>query len=409
MSNPVEPALSRRTFLSTAAGAGMAAVFPATSRARAQGANDRLRVGVIGAGGRGRYVMQLLQRQPGVEIVALCDVFQGSLAEARKLVTTAGPRMLGDHRELLDDRTVDAVLIATPDHWHAPMTIDAVRAGKDVYLEKPIAHSIEEGRAIVRAAAESGRVVQVGLQQRSGPHYVQAKQAFFDSGRIGEVGHVRTWWHGQNPRALNPALDRRPDGLDWERFVGPARAQPFNPRRFYQWRNYADFGEGQVGDLFTHWVDVVHWFVGESLPSAASAIGGVFHFPDGRDWPDTVSLLLEYPGGWSCAFEASLAPGASGWGTEFFGTGGRLFIDRNRYTFTPAGSNATPETRQIEGDITTDHVRDFVESVRTRRKPSSDPLSAHHSALASHLANLSYTRKERVVFDRSQETALPSP
>jgi predicted dehydrogenase len=257
----------------------------------------------------------------------------------------------------------------------------------------------------VRAAAASDRIVQEGLQQRSGPHYQEAKRLFFDSGRIGKVGHVRTWWHGQNPRALNPALDRRPEGLDWEGFVGPAPAQPFNPRRFYQWRNYADFGEGQVGDLFTHWVDAVHWFMGEDLPAAASTIGGVYHFPDGRDWPDTVSLLLEYPGGWTCAFEASLAPGASGFGTEFFGTGGRLFIDRNRYTFTPSGSGATPETKQIEGDITLDHARNFVECVRARRTPNSDPLSAHHSALASHLANLSYLRKERVTFDRSAEGA----
>jgi predicted dehydrogenase len=249
-------------------------------------------------------------------------------------------------------------------------------------------------------------VVQIGLQQRSGPHYIEAKQKYFDSGRIGKVGHVRTWWHGQNPRALNPALERRPEGLDWEGFVGPAPARPFNPRQFYQWRNYADFGEGQVGDLFTHWVDVVHWFVGEDLPVAASTIGGTFHFPDGRDWPDTVSLLLEYPGGWTCSFDASLAPGASGFGTEFFGSNGRLFIDRNRYTFTPSGSGATPETSTIERDITIDHAKNFVNAVRTRGTPPSGVVSAHHSTIASHLANLAYLRKQRVTFDPAAERAL---
>jgi len=399
--------LSRRAFLASAAGTATAlASRPASLWARVPGANDRLRIGVIGAGGRGRYVTRTMLKEPGVEVVALADVFEGSLQEARKLATGGAPRIHRDYRRLLEDREVDAVVIGSPDHWHAPMAIDAVRAGKDVYLEKPLAHTIEEGRAIVRAARESGRIVQVGLQQRSGPHYQQAKREYFDSGRIGKVGYVRTWWHGQNPRLLDPARDRRPEGLDWEAFVGPAPKRPFSARQFYQWRNYADFGEGQVGDLFTHWVDVVHWFMGEELPKAASTIGGIYHYPDGRDWPDTVSLLLEYPGGWTCSFEASLAPGARGYGIEFLGTQGRLFIDRNRYTWTPEGSGAKPETAGVDHDITLDHTRNFVHSVRTRTPPASDVLAAHRSTLASHLANQAYLRKARVELDPRPERAL---
>jgi predicted dehydrogenase len=341
-----------------------------------------------------------------VEVVALADVWGTSLDRAQQMIPTATPRRFADYRALLDDVSIDAVLIGTPDHWHAPATIDAVRAGKDVYVEKPLAHSIEEGRQIVRAVQETGRIVQVGLQQRSGPHYIQAKREFFDTGRIGRVGHVRTWWHGQNPRSLDPALDVRPEGLDWERWVGPRPMRPFNPRQFYQWRNFADFGLGQIGDLFTHWVDVVHWFMGEDLPRAASTLGGVLHFPDGRDWPDSTAVLVEYPGGWTCSFEASLAPGARGLGVEFLGTEGTLSITRDRYTWTPVAGGASSETVTAAGDITADHARDFIEALRRRAQPSSDVLSAHRSTLISHLANQAYRQKSRQDFDAAPERAL---
>jgi predicted dehydrogenase len=397
--------LTRRAFVATATAAAASAISPraASSYARVRGANDRLRLGVIGAGGRGRYVMELLQGAD-VDAVALCDVFEGSLQEARARVTGPSPRLHRDHREVLDASDVDVVVIATPDHWHAPMAVDACRAGKDVYLEKPLAHTIDEGRAIVEAAEQTGRIVQVGLQQRSGSHYQEAKARYFDPGRIGRIGHVRTWWHGQNPRLLDPARDRRPPGLDWERFVGPASPRPFDPRQFYQWRNYAAFGEGQVGDLFTHWVDVVQWFMGDGLPKAASAMGGIYHFPDGRDWPDTVSVLVEYPGSWTCSFEASLAPGARGLGVEFLGTEGRLYIDRNRYTFT-ANSGET-ETGGVEHDITRDHVRNFVASVRARTVPNAPVLTSHRSTLISHLANLAYLRSSPVELGQAGQGVL---
>lgn len=405
MQNAPRAPVSRRAFLgSLAAGAAAVHSAPASLWARVPGANDRLRLGVVGCGGRGRYVMQTLLKAPDVEVVALCDVHEGALREAQRLVPGSAPRLLRDHRALLDAADVDAVLVATPDHWHAPITVAACRAGKDVYLEKPLAHTIEEGREIVRAVRETGRVVQVGLQQRSGPHYREAKERYFDSRRIGTVGHVRTWWHGQNPRLLDPARNRRPEGLDWEGWLGPAPARPFDARRFYQWRNFADYGEGQVGDLFTHWVDVVQWFVGEDLPRAASAVGGVLHYPDGRDWPDSVGLLVEYPGGWTCSFEASLAPGARGYGIELLGTEGRLFIDRNRYTFTPDSGPA--ETGGVDHDITLEHAADFVRAVRDRSAPSSPVLAAHRSTLTSHLANLAYLRRGRVELDPAPERAL---
>lgn len=391
--------ITRRTFLSaTAAAAVSAKLSPRTalSDSRILGANDRLRLGVIGLGGRGRYLMELLQG-PDVEIVALCDVYQGALDAARARVTGPAPRTTGKYRELLDAPDVDAVVVATPDHWHAPITVEACDAGKDVYLEKPLAHTAEDGRAIVHAAQESGRIVQVGLQQRSGAHYREAKARYFDSGRIGRLGHVRTWWHGQNPRELDPSLNRRPDGLDWERFVGPAPARPFDPRQFHHWRNYADFGSGQVGDLFTHWVDVVQWYTGDTLPQAASTIGGILHFPDGRDWPDTVSLLVEYPGVWTCSFEASLAHGARGYGVEFLGTGGRLSIDRNRYTFTPV--DGEPERGGLDHDITRDHTAEFVECLRGHTAPNASVLTSHRSTVISHLANQAYLRRERVTID----------
>lgn len=380
--------ISRRSFVTTAAAAAAGiAMQPASSYARILGANDRLRLGLIGAGDRGRYVMDLMQGED-VQVTAICDVFDHALQQARARVNGAAPRLLGDYRQLLDADDVDMVIIATPDHWHGPMAVDACRAGKDVYIEKPLAHSIEAGQAIVDAAAETGRIVQVGLQQRSGPHYQEAKARYFDTGRIGRVGHVRTWWHGQNPRELDPARDRRPEGLDWEGFVGPAPARPFDARQFYHWRNYADFGEGQVGDLFTHWVDVAHWYMGDELPRSASAIGGIYHFPDGRDWPDTVSVLLNYSARWTCSFEASLAPGAQGYGVEFLGTEGRLFIDRGRYTFTPR--EGEPENGREDHDVTSDHARNFVDCVRSRSEPNAPLLTSHQSTAASHMANAAW-------------------
>jgi len=238
-----------------------------------------------------------------------------------------------DYQKLLALREVDAVLIATPDHWHAAMSIDAGNAGKDVYVEKPLTYTIDEGKAIIRAARLNDRVFQVGMQQRSGAHYAKAKAEYFDSGKLGKITLARTWWHGNGYHLRKAPFKDKPAGLDWKKFQGPRPWRDWDVQQFWNWRAYLDFGGGQITDLFTHWIDVVHWFMNEDLPKAAVASGGVYQYKDGRTAPDTIHVLLEYPGEWTATFEATLAPGIRGAGIEFVGTQGRLEITRGGYTF----------------------------------------------------------------------------
>lgn len=411
MSKQANEAPSRRDFISTsvrvAAATGL--TLSAAQWNTVLGANDRLRLGVIGTGNRGSDVMGNFLKTPNVEVVALCDVYDKNLNSA--LAKTEGKaKTYTDYQALLDAKDVDAVLIATPDPWHAQMSIDALHAGKDVYCEKPLTFSIEEGYKIIKTVRDTKRVFQVGLQQRSGEHYAEAKREFFDTGKIGKVTLVRTWWHGNSYHLRKPNFTEKPAGLDWKKFLGPVKYREFDAQQFYNWRAYLDFGGGQITDLFTHWIDVVHWFMGEDIPIAANAAGGVYHYKDGRTAPDTIALQLEYPSQWTATFEATLVPGARGAAIEFMGTGGRLQIDRGGYLFqemTPRKATAAePITRQVKHDITIDHVRNFVECVKSRSTPPSDVIGGHRSALASHLGKIAYLKKQRITFDAAKEKTV---
>ncbi len=405
-----EDSNSRREFISKTSGGavGAAMTLGAARWKTVLGANDRIRLGVIGTGNRGQDVMSSFQKQPDVEVVALCDAYDLYLNQA--LEKTGGKaKGFADYEQLLASKDVDAVLIATPDPWHARMAMDACLAGKDVYVEKPLTFSIEEGHRIIKTVKETNRVVQVGLQQRSGPHYLEAKREFFDSGRIGKVTLVRTWWHGNSYHLRKASFKDKPAGLDWKRFLGPVKYRDFDVQQFYNWRAYLDFGGGQITDLFTHWIDVVHWYMGEDLPTVATAAGGVYHYTDGRTAPDTINLQLEYPSKWVATFEATLVPGARGAAIEFMGTGGRLQIDRSGYTFQEQAVRraepTAPIVRKFETDLNGHHVRNFVDCVRDRKRPNSDVVSGHRSALASHLGKLAYIKGRRLTFNPADEKA----
>ncbi|MCC6859655.1 MAG: Gfo/Idh/MocA family oxidoreductase [Bryobacterales bacterium] len=397
--------LSRRQLLR---GAGYAATsLTAASYARVMGANDRLRLGLIGCGGRGVGVMRLFQKEPVITVTAVCDVYG---VRADKAATLApGARSFADHRRFLEHKDLDVVLIATPDHWHAACTIDALNAGKDVYVEKPLTLTIEEGPQIVRAARVNNRICQVGMQQRSGKHYLRAKQEYFDTGKLGKITLARTWWHGNGAHLMKapPELAKQPSNLDWARYLGPVKWREWDPQQYWNFRAYLDFGGGQVTDLFTHWIDVVHMFVGQEIPTSAVAAGGIYHYKDGRTAPDTITVLLEYPGEWSATFEATLSPGARGAGVEICGTEGRLFIDRGRYEFQAAGRSAQPVVVKAEGEITIDHIRNFIDCVGSRKLPNGDVLIGHRSAQASHLGNIAWVQKRRIKFDPVREEILP--
>jgi predicted dehydrogenase len=392
--------LARRNFLRGAS------ALTALSYSRVMGANDRIQLGLIGCGDRGRYDMGNFQKA-NVDVVALCDIYAAQIAQAREKAPNA--RDFTDHRALLDLKDVNIALIATPDHWHAQIAIDALNAGKDVYVEKPLTRTIEEGPRIVKAARVNERICQVGMQQRSGQHYIQAKREYFDTNKLGKITLARTWWHGNgyHLRHAPDSLATKPADLDWAHFLGPLKWRDYDPQQYFNWRAYLDFGGGQVTDLFTHWIDVVHMFMGQDVPTSASAAGGVYKYKDGRTAPDTINVLLEYPTEFTATFEATLVPGIGGAAVEIAGTDGRLWIDRGRYEFHPVGRSAQAVTVKAFSNIDQDHVNNFLDCVRSRQRPNGDVLVGHRSAQASHLGNIAYMQKRRIDFDPVREEILP--
>jgi len=402
MPEPLRDPFHRRDLFKTAA------ALTAASYSRILGANDKIHLGVIGAGNRGLSDMGDFQKDSAVEVVAVCDIYGDHIDMALQKARSA--RGFNDHRRLLEIKEIDAVLIATPDHWHAQTAIDALNAGKDVYCEKPLTLTIEEGPRIVKAARVNNRICQVGMQQRSGPHYLRAKAEYFDSGKLGKITMARTWWHGNSfhLRKAPAKLQTKPDNLDWARFLGPVKWRDYNPQMFWNFRAYLEFGGGQVTDLFTHWIDVVHMFMNQEIPNAAVAAGGVYHYKDGRTAPDTINVLLEYPGEWTATFEATLAPGITGAAVEMCGTEGRLLITRSEYRFFTAERNPQPVVVKADPvDLTVHHVNNFLDCCRTRKLPNGDVLIGHRSAQASHLGNIAYLEKRRLKFDPVREEILP--
>lgn len=396
---------SRRELLNAAARG--AVTITAASYSRVLGANNRINLGLIGCGGRGRGVMGTFMGTGQVDVAGVCDVYAARIDLAKSKATSA--KTFTDHRKLLDQKDVDAVLIATPDHWHTGCTIDALNAGKDVYCEKPLTLRIEEGPKIVKAARVNNRVCQVGMQQRSGGHYLQARDEYIKGGKLGKITLARTWWHGNGAHLMKapPELKTQPSNLDWARFLGPVRWRDWDPQQYWNFRAYLDFGGGQITDLFTHWIDVVHMFMEEDNPIAASASGGVYHYKDGRTAPDTICALLEYPAEWTATFEATLAPGLTGSGVEMCGTAGRLKITRGNFEFQSAEKGAPPVIVKSQRDQTIDHVENFLDCVRSRKRPNGDVWVGHRSAMASHLANIAYVQKRRIRFDPDREEILP--
>jgi predicted dehydrogenase len=401
---------STRRDLLTGAMRGAAVTMAAGSYSRVLGANDRIRYGIIGAGDRGQHDMDMFTTNKEVDVAAVCDVYAAKIDQVKSKFPNA--QSFKDHRALLERKDLDIVQVTTPDHWHAVIAIDALNAGKDVYCEKPLTLKIEEGPEIVKAARVNDRVCQVGMQQRSGKHYLQAKAEYIDAGKLGKITLCRTWWHGNtyHLRKAPESLQSKPSNLDWAHFLGPLKWRDYDPQQYFNWRAYLDFGGGQVTDLFTHWIDVVHMFTGQEIPFSAQAAGGIYAYKDGRTAPDTINVLLQYPAEFNATFEATLAPGINGAAVEICGTEGRLWIDRSRFEFYPLGRNVQPTVVRVEpgpDPLTQAHVNNFLDCVKTRKRPNGDVLIGARSAQASHLGNISYMQKRRIDFDPIREEILP--
>jgi predicted dehydrogenase len=391
------------------------AALTAASYSRILGANDRIRLGVIGCGSRGTHVSGLFAAKPDVQVTALCDVYRGRIDKLQG--THRQTAAFGDHRQLLEKGGLDAVLITVPDHWHVPIGIDALNAGKDVYIEKPLTLRIDEGPAIIRAARENNRICQVGMQRRSSALWHAVKQQIIDTGKLGKVTLVKTWWNG-NPVLLWRApeeLRQKPSNLDWNRFLGQVRWRPYDPQQYFSWRSFLDFGGGMMTDLFTHLLDASHMLLGIDDPVAAVASGGVYQYRDGRTAPDTITAALEYNEHLTITFEGTLLPSSGGAGSVggiFYGTGGRLEM-LGKPVFVPLNQPAQaiewqrPELPQGVTDADTFlHVRNFVDCVRSRKQPNGDVFIGHRSAMACHLATQAYLHKKRIAFDPNREEMI---
>ena len=388
--------ITRRTFMTAASGV---LIGPRLARASVQGANDRIRVGCIGTGGRARGLMNNLRKIDGVELAGVCDVYEPSRLQAAK-IAGASAVQVSDYRRVLDDQSIDAVLIGAPDHWHASMTIDAVRAGKDVYVEKPISRTIEEGVQMVEAVEASKQVVQTGTQQRSWEHWIQARQ-LVQEGALGQITFVQMYWY-QHPR-VGTYPEVQMSQLDWKSWLGPAPQRAFEPVRFFQWRHFWVYGGGGITDLMTHWIDVVHWYMDVDAPMTALAVGRNDAI---KIWetPDTTAVTLEFAKPFLASYVGTFLSRVDDGGLEFRGDQGTLKINRQHFALyrddaRNVQGTQTPEPETLvrsSGDGTSAHLRNWVDCMRSRATPNAGIRVGHAAARTSHIANAALKAKRQV-------------
>jgi predicted dehydrogenase len=436
--------MERRDFLK--GGAAIAAASSGPFLGNVLGANDRIGVGVIGQGTRGDFERRICATLPDSRVIAIAEVYRPLLDRGLSLLPYHADGY-EDFRKMLDRKDIDAIFVSTPDHWHAPATIMACQAGKDVHCEKPMSHTIHEGRAMVDAARKYKRIVQVGSQQRSAPHFQKVVE-MIRSGYIGKISAVECWNTGNEaPVGIGKLPDSDPpDGLNWDLYLGPAPKVPYNRNRHtWNYRWFWDYSGGMVTDWGAHHIDVIHWAMGVNAPLSASAWGGRFCCEDNCETPDTVSTAYQYPG-FTVEYRVRSAnarnvEGRSN-GIAFFGTNGTLVVDRTGWEVVPEfeplytadvdrvqallknGSVALPvgfdrskarEKRprskpdgvsgiNINPSAQEDHVRNFFECMRTRKLPVADVEIGHRSVTACHIGVIAYRLGRSVRWDAQRET-----
>jgi predicted dehydrogenase len=397
--------MNRRTF---AIGA-----LSAWSASRVVGANDRIRMGLIGSGGRGREDWGTFLKQPDMEPVAVCDVYD-PFREKGIALTEGRATGVKDFRQLLDQKDIDAVIVATPDHWHALITIAACEAGKDVYCEKPLSLAVVEGRKMVAAARKHGKIVQTGSQQRSGSHYSQAVKLIQDGG-IGEVHRI----HAGMQRNISPGLKPTEmatglsPALDWDMWLGPAPMRPFDPFRcIYNFRWFWDYSGGQMTNWGAHHLDIARWIIGAEAPTEVSGFGGRYALTDGGETPDVQQVTYQFPKAvvtWTSSEVAQGKPLT----LEIYGTKGTLTLLRSGFQVLPemigAGKEKTPamEALQAKGnDLNVAHARNFLDCVKSRQRPNADVEEGHRSAVMCHLGNISTRLGRSIKWDAAMEQVV---
>lgn len=407
--------MDRRTFLS--AGAAGLACSAASSFGAGFNFEKVRRVGLIGTGWYGKCdLFRLLQVAPTVEVVALCDVDSKMLGEAAAMVASRqaskkSPRTFADYRQMLKDEPLDIVLVDTPDHWHALPMIAAVEAGADVWVQKPISHDIAEGQAMVAAARKGGRVVQVGLQRRSTPHLIEARDRYIREGKLGKIGMVEIYCYYHMRNNSNPAEGPPPEHLDYEMWTGPAPMRPYNPIVHPRgWRAFNEYGNGIVGDMCVHMLDMVRWMLGLGWPKRVSSVGGILVQKGGRaNITDTQQATFEFdnlPVVWEHRSWGAPADPKYPWGATIYGDKGTLKLSVQGYDFIPQGAgnaarvdvayeldkypedNTEKDLEKHVAPAIRGHMRDFLAAIDSRNKPVADIQEGHISTASCILANM---------------------
>lgn len=409
-SRPSVPSdLSRRQFLGhsarNAAGAAAGMVVLSTTAALADRSNQ-VRVGVIGVRNQGKNLAERLARFSDVEVAAVCDVDSSLKPAAMKAVAEhqeSMPAWHGDFRGILDDPSIDAVVIATPDHWHAVMGILACQAGKDVYLEKPVSHTVDEGTRLVAAARKYDCVMQTGLQQRSGAHFQSAIETV-RSGKLGRVKLARAWIANLR-QPMKPKRDEPvPAGVDYDMWLGPAAETPFNVNRFHhQWHWFQDYGTGELGNWGVHLLDVARWGLDVGLPERVGASGGNYVFQGDLEMPDTMLATFSYPEHtitWEHRLWSNHGVEGRGSGVAFHGEKGTLVVDRSGWKVYDSKERLTADASELPNS----HLRNFIDSIRTRQRPNADIEVGHASTTLCHLGNIAWRLGREVRFDEQSQS-----
>lgn len=431
--------LSRRNFLQ--AGAALAA---APNPTKAYAANDRIQFGMIGCGARAHELIEALLKHQGVEIVGVVDAYKGRVERALKR-TRGRAKAYKDYRDILADKSIDAVVVVTPDHWHRQMVLDAIKAGKDLYCEKPMTYAPKEGVEIVEAARAAGRIVQVGSQGMSSQIQRKAKE-FIRTGKLGQVTMVRAAFNRNTASGawIYPIPpDASPKTVDWEMFLGPAPKRPFSLERFFRWRCYEDYSGGIATDLFVHLCTTIHFLMDAKVPAKVIALGQLYRWKESREVPDTINAVLEYPDGFAVNLSATFNNQTTAEGSfQFLGTegtialggGGMSFypemaIEDNRWiveswpqaleeayyknpkvretevvsSWKPKVLEGAQEFREQGEDATIAHFGHLLESIRTRKPYWQDASAGHHAAACAHMVNLSAEEQRLVEWDFAKD------
>ena len=407
--------INRRKFIGTTVAGTMAMTSMLRGDSENNAGKPRLKIGLIGCGGYGMADVRAAFKVGGVEVIALCDIDSQHLTDSADRIEKmqgSRPRMFKHYKDLLDAPGLEAVIIATPPHWHALMFIAAVEKGLDVYCEKPLAYDIREGMAMVAAAKQSGRIVQIGFQRRQSIAIQQARQ-YIQEGRIGRIIQAQAQIH-YTAGLRDTTVQDPPASLDWDLWCGPAPKLPYCPQiGHFAWRLEKEYGHGHLVDWGIHLIDATRWILGETMPRSVQAVGGIYYFKDKITTPDVLTVHFDFdtcPVVWCHRIWGAqeYAPEVSN-GIFFYGQTGTVFATDRKWIVIPKGKNKQHIVNEVSTDMGTEHMAEFLKAVRSRRQPLCTTEEGHCSTATVKLAMIAYDMGTKIFWDRKTQTIVGNP